>query len=627
MSDEDIEIAIMFTVHNGTTLKQQQKGGEHTQPVSDAACVRMAHPIDGSPGSYALATEGVIGDYEAGPNTPKAYACAEWPAESFESLYNAFVSFKGKLPSRASKQGGPAVGSKGGLGAVSSCIKVPAKGSAKLCFSLAWDFPVANFGSSNRKYHLKYTQWYGRDGKASLALAILALREHNNWREKIEAWQRPILSNKALPQWYKTVLFNETYFLTAGGSLWTVDGGLHPSKDTSEVGHWLYLEGMEYRMHNTYDVHFYASFALTMLFPLLEKSVTIDVADCIVLEWLDTRTFLHSGTGGVRKMLDCVPHDLGGPTEDPWGKPNIYCIHDTSKWKDLPLKFVLMVYRDYVALGNDIEFLTSMWEPIKRVLSVCCRCFDTDGSGMIQNEPWPDQTYDAWKAKGVTAYCGGLWLAALRVAERVAELLGKKDEHEHFKKCLVRAQAAYSVLWNSKGYYNYDSSKSSHSDSIMADQCCGEWYIRSCGLPSVLPDGNAKAALRTVYSYNVKKFGHKAHQGDKGPVLRGAVNGMRPDGCLDTSSMQSMECWTGTTFAVAAHMLMEGLTQEGFDTAKGVYEGSFKEFGFWFSTPEAWLGDGSFRSLGYMRPLSVWGMQWGLEQNGLLGTNTKDHLQ
>ena len=31
-------------------------------------------------------------------------------------------------------------------------------------------------------------------------------------------------------------------------------------------------------------------------------------------------------------------------------------------------------------------------------------------------------------------------------------------------------------------YYLYDSSNGSHSDSIMADQMCGHWYLQACGL-------------------------------------------------------------------------------------------------------------------------------------------------
>jgi len=40
----------------------------------------------------------------------------------------------------------------------------------------------------------------------------------------------------------------------------------------------MYLEGHEYLMYNTYDVHFYASFALLMLWPQLELSLQKDFA-------------------------------------------------------------------------------------------------------------------------------------------------------------------------------------------------------------------------------------------------------------------------------------------------------------------------------------------------------------
>ena len=38
--------------------------------------------------------------------------------------------------------------------------------------------------------------------------------------------------------------------------------------------------GQEYRMYNTYDVHFYASFALVMLWPKLALSLQYDIGEC-----------------------------------------------------------------------------------------------------------------------------------------------------------------------------------------------------------------------------------------------------------------------------------------------------------------------------------------------------------
>lgn len=44
-------------------------------------------------------------------------------------------------------------------------------------------------------------------------------------------------------------------------------------------GRFAYLESHEYRLYNTYDVHFYASFALAKLFPGLQFSLQMDYVD------------------------------------------------------------------------------------------------------------------------------------------------------------------------------------------------------------------------------------------------------------------------------------------------------------------------------------------------------------
>lgn len=107
------------------------------------------------------------------------------------------------------------------------------------------------------------------------------------------------------------------------------------------VGQFLYLEGIEYIMWNTYDVHFYASFALLSLFPKLELAIQRDfAAGCLAHDPRKTK-FMAGGKMGVKKVFGSVPHDLG--QHDPWAEVNAYNIHDTSRWKDLNAKFVLQV--------------------------------------------------------------------------------------------------------------------------------------------------------------------------------------------------------------------------------------------------------------------------------------------
>lgn len=99
------------------------------------------------------------------------------------------------------------------------------------------------------------------------------------------------------------------------------------------------LSGQEYRMYNTYDVHFYASFALIMLWPKLALSVQYDIgminivglwvrggnislhslnlnlllAGSVVQQDLTERLHLMSGQCAAVKAKNVVPHDIGDP--------------------------------------------------------------------------------------------------------------------------------------------------------------------------------------------------------------------------------------------------------------------------------------------------------------------------
>ncbi len=44
-------------------------------------------------------------------------------------------------------------------------------------------------------------------------------------------------------------------------------------------------------------------------------------------------------------------------------------------------------------------------------------CFPPD----TENSGWPDQTFDSWVMSGASAYCGGLWVAALAAMDYMCE--------------------------------------------------------------------------------------------------------------------------------------------------------------------------------------------------------------
>ncbi|KAL5713234.1 glucosylceramidase [Ranunculus cassubicifolius] len=541
---------------------------------------------------------------------------------------------------------------------VSASLTVPSQSVRTVTFSLAWACPEVKF-TTGKVYLRRYTSFYGVQGYAAENLARDAIFEHGHWESEIEAWQKPIVEDKRLPEWYPITLFNELYYLNAGGTIWT-DGSpplqslssieqtkftldrsildvhkpIIPQEDTAvnilermtsvleqiykpitsnsafgtsllqkgeeNIGQFLYLEGVEYLMWNTYDVHFYASFALITLFPKLELSIQRDFAAAVMMHDPEKMQLLSDGNWVSRKVLGAVPHDLG--LNDPWFEVNAYNLYNTDRWKDLNPKFVLQIYRDVIATG-DKSFAKAVWPSVYMAMAYMEQ-YDKDGDGMIENEGFPDQTYDAWSVKGVSAYTGGLWVAALQAASAMAREVGDKASEEHFWVKFQKAKSVYSQLWNGS-YFNYDNSNGVSSSSIQADQLAGQWYARACGLLPIVDDDKAHSALQKVYDFNVLKVKDGR---------RGAVNGMKPDGKVDMSALQSREIWSGVTYAVAASMIHEDMIENGFKTAQGVYEASWSQegLGYAFQTPEGWNTDEQYRALCYMRPLAIWAMQWAL---------------
>lgn len=485
----------------------------------------------------------------------------------------------------------------GNAAALAITVELAPGQSITVPFSLAWDLPIVAF-PSGAQWYKRYTRFWGRDGTNAWAIAADAQHHYRDWRDQIERWQAPILADPTRPEWYKTALFNELYFLVDGGTLW-VDGMVNPPEPAPAAEQFTYLECYDYPFYGTLDVAFYSSWALLELWPRLERLELSLFVPTVAQEDLTEVAILATGATAPRKLAGALPHDLGEPNESPFLSTNAYHYQNINDWKDLNLKYVLRVYRDYVLL-DDRALLELAWPTIPVALAYV-RQFDRDGDGLLDHHG-ADQTYDTWPMEGASAYTGSLLIAALEAASVMAAVMGATAEHADYAAWNTQARASYeSKLWNGS-YYLYNAADTPRRDSIMADQLVGQWYAGALGLPDVAPPDHIRRALQTVYENNVLKFANGT---------MGAVNGMRPDGTVDASNMQSREVWSGTSYALAALMLQSGLDEAAWRTAWGVYNVTYTR-GLWFRTPEAWNEDGSFRASMYMRPQSIWAIEHAL---------------
>src|ERR1700676_1578930 len=470
---------------------------------------------------------------------------------------------------------------------------------------IAWDLPIVTFGSG-RKWYRHYTNFYGTSGTNSWEIARDGLANASRWSDQIDAWQAPYINDESKPLWYRGMLFNEMYILADGGSFWghPVGSATQPA-DKKAADTFGFLEFFDYPFYATLDVRFYGSMPLVKFWPHIDKqvlrqfsdTVSQDLTDKYLWQWKSQQT--GSLNFRIRKAKGAVPHDLGVPQEDPFAQVNSFSWQNTNDWKDLNSKFVLMIYRDYVFTGKkDTEFLRYTWPSVQEALQHLQQ-YDRTGDGIPQNDDYPDQTYDVWIVHGESAYCGGLWLAALRAAEEIAQVLGDMPSATRYHAMFLKGQDTYvKKLWNGE-YFRYDT-MSEYRDNVQADQLAGQWYANMTGLGDLVPREMQLKALKNIYDFNVMKFA-------KGEM--GAVNGMGADGSIITTNEQVQEVWTGTTFGVAALMLSDGMKDEGYRTAWGVFHTTYETKGYWFRTPEAWENTGYYRASMYMRPAAIWAME------------------
>ena len=468
---------------------------------------------------------------------------------------------------------------------------------------ISWDLPVTAFASGAQCLR-RYTDFFGASGKNAAAIASEALQRWPLWRQQIEEWQAPVLLRDDLPEDLRMALCNELYDLASGGTLWSAASASDP------VGRFGVLECLDYAWYESLDVRLYGSFGLLQLWPALDRSVLRSFARAIPAADASLRPigwYFTQGQGRVeaaRKVTGATPHDLGAPNERPWEATNYTAYQDCNLWKDLGSDFVLQVWRTYQLApdGKDISFLADCWPAAVQALRYL-KTFDANSDGLPDNGGAPDQTFDDWALKGVSAYCGALWIAALEAALAMGRTLALElgldtaEDQRDFSHWLEQSRANFdALLWNGE-YYSIDAE--SGTPVVMADQLCGDFYARLLGLPPVVSESNARSSLQAIKEACFEGFAD-------GKL--GVANGLRRDGTpLDPEGTHPLEVWTGINFGLAAYYRLMGETSTALAISQAVVTQVYSG-GMQFRTPEALTGQGTFRACHYLRAMAIWAL-------------------
>ena len=553
----------------------------------------VSQPIGEGQGQWCIATSVQPG--------VRIQRCSRWnPAGDGSELWSSF-STDGSIPDSNNDRRSTAEDPASAALAVQCSLEPGA--SIEIPLVISWDLPVTSFATGTRALR-RYTDFFGTEGSHAGAIAAEALRDWRSWREQIAAWQQPVLERSDLPEALRMALFNELYDLASGGSLWTSASAQDP------VGRFGVLECLDYAWYESLDVRLYGSFALLQLWPELDKAVLRSFARAIPAADPTPRPigwYFTQGKGRVeaaRKVTGATPHDLGAPNERPWDATNYTAYQDCNLWKDLASDFVLQVWRTFrlAPNGEDLRFLADCWPATVQALRYL-KTFDVNNDGLPDNGGAPDQTFDDWPLKGVSAYCGALWIAALEAALAIAQRLqlslglDTANEQREFSGWLEQSRANFdTLLWNGE-YYNIDAE--SGTPVVMADQLCGDFYARLLGLRPVVSDERSLSTLRAV-----KEACFEGFQGGR----LGVANGLRRDGTpLDPNGTHPLEVWTGINFGLAAYYRLMGDADTALAISSAVVQQVYSG-GLQFRTPEAITGVNTFRACHYLRAMAIWAL-------------------
>jgi len=234
-------------------------------------------------------------------------------------------------------------------------------------------------------------------------------------------------------------------------------------------------------------------------------------------------------------------------------------------------------------MSPDDAFLKRRWPQIKQAIQWFIRQ-DTKQEGLIFGSQY--NTLDgAWY--GMVPWLSSLYIATLRAGEQMATEVG---DAEFSTQCRVLAEAGMKNfaprMFNGEYFEQIsDPTKLEHVGSYNGceiDQVLGQQWAFQVGLGRILPEAETKKALGSIWRYNffpdVGPFraSHPAGRWFAMPGEAGTVmcswpkgEGMRVPKGFD---FYLNECMNGFEHQVAAHMIWEGMVQEGLAIERAVHD-------------------------------------------------------
>lgn len=477
----------------------------------------------------------------------------------WDDLQNFWDDFRsdGLLPSRPESD--PTPDGQTDVGTLGLRVRLEPGASARLPFYLAWHFPnLVNYWNGQEAVKgRRLGNWYGRQFQDAQAAAEYLVRERESLLADTAAFHGALFQS-TVPDEVLDAVSSQMSIIRTTTCLRTRDGAFHAFEGCNDNAGCCPMDCTHVWNYEQ---------ALAHLYPELERSMR--------------RTDFGVNTSGDGRMEFRTLLPVASQTL--WGGPPA---------ADGQMGCVLKLYREWKLCGDD-DFLRELWPHAKRALQYAWQKWDQDRDGVMEGEQ--HNTYDI-EFYGPNTMMGTLYLAALKAGARMASHLG---EDEFAAEC-ERLSAAGSprheeLLWNGEFYVQQvlpptepagglgegtQSVQASgevryqYGAGCLSDQLLGQWFAHVVGLGHVLDPDNVRSALRSIHRHNFRRelSAHESCQrtyalnDESGLLLCTWPNGGRPGYPFPYAD----EVWTGIEYQVAAHMIYEGLVDEGLEIVRAV---------------------------------------------------------
>ena len=475
---------------------------------------------------------------------------------------------------------------------------------------VAWYSPIWKGDKSNNFARMYTTQY-----KNATDVAAFVADNRTSLLRRVLSWQEAIYSAEEYPVWLRESLVNILHLIPKT-SFWAVA--------QEPLGKWCREEDGLYGMSECprecpqiecLPCSFYGNIPLVYFFPDLALSTLRGYKAYQYEDGAPPWIFGGCTRGAAEGYTPTDPCDMATPTPGVQNTLNGPC-------------YVDMFDRYWQRTGND-EVLKEFYPSIKKAVIYTIQL--RPGAEGIVSVPAGDRNptqphsppggglewFEGNGWFGMTPHVGGIHLAMIRMAERMARHVGDDAFAQQCKDWIAQgSEQMESKLWVGDyylAYYEPESNK--RSDLVFGYQLDGDWMAKYHGLPGVFQTDRAHMTLKKIKQtcIAINRYG--------------AANFSRPSG--SPANPQDFAAWgTGygahgyfppEVYMLGATYMYAGNKETGAEIIRTCLEGISTKYGYTWIQPNIVSGDTGKRIYGsdYYQNMMLWAVPAAMDGHDL----------